>query len=61
MDKNDIFQMVKTLKQESYKGTYYIQNYRDTKTHGNLDEQKNILDISQFSNISGLDISFRNF
>jgi pyruvate formate lyase activating enzyme len=61
LDENDINEIIKTLYDKGYKGTYYLQNYFETdkETLGNIGPQKRKLDISKISDL--IPVEFRNF
>ncbi|WP_024789574.1 anaerobic ribonucleoside-triphosphate reductase activating protein [Lebetimonas sp. JH292] len=61
LDENDINKIIKILKDKSYKGKYYLQNFFETdkETIGNIGPQKRKLDRSQI--ISSIPVEFRNF
>ncbi len=61
LDENDINEIIKTLYQKDYKGTYYLQNYFETEneTLGNIGPQKRKLDISKIIDL--IPVEFRNF
>jgi len=61
LNEDDLKDMIQTLSSYHYQGTYYIQNFRDNETLGNLLPQKRILDIHQISPLKNFKIAFRNF
>ncbi len=57
---DDINNIISTLKNINYNGTYYIQNFTFIdKTLGNIKEQKRVLDLSKINR--DINIAFRNF
>lgn len=61
LSEDDIVQMMGTLSDYGYGGTYYVQNYRDTETLGNLPSQARVLDITTLPEAVGFKTEFRNF
>ncbi len=61
LDETDIKAIIDDLKARNYKGTYYIQNYMDTETLGQLKEQKHTLNIDTLLECGDIKIEYRNF
>lgn len=61
IDEEDINLIIKDLDKRNYKGNFYIQNFKDGPTIGNLETPKTQLDISKLISSYNFNTKFRNF
>ncbi len=61
IDEYDINLIIKDLDRINYKGTYFIQNFKDGPNIGNLKTQKTLLNLRNLTASEKFDIKFRNF
>ncbi len=58
---NDINLIIRDLDRRNYTGTYFVQNFKDGTTIGNLKPQKKLLDLHNLIPAKKFNIKFRNF
>lgn len=63
LDERDITEIMQDLEDKSYRGRYYVQNYRSpaSRTLGEMSEQSRILDLPAPLTDMGFSLAFRNF
>ena len=57
----DVQWIMDDLQQRNYTGIYYVQNYKHTESLGNMNEQKQTLDVNILKLPNQFSVEFRNY